>query len=102
MNNPEYEKRDTNGGIVLLISVVSVILLTVILVFLNEAFIFQKEKLYKKVALSPESIILREVNVKQAEQLNSFSIVDSAKGLARIPIDAAIKIMADKSFADRE
>jgi hypothetical protein len=102
MTEATYEKRDAKGGFVLLLLAIGLVLLVITIVGFNEYFIFEKEKLIHEVDLSAESVLLREVRVRQAEKLNSFVLLDSAKGIAQIPIDAAMKLMVEKSYLEKK
>jgi ATP/ADP translocase len=101
MTEATYEKRDAKGGFVLLLLVIGLVLLIITIIGFNEFFIYEKEKLIHKVDLSAESVLLRKINVRQTEKLNSFALLDSAKGIARIPIEDAMKLMVEKKFLEK-
>ena len=102
MTEATYEKRDAKGGMVMLLIALGVVLLIITIIGFNEYFIYEKEKLIHEVDLGSESVILREVRVRQAEKLNSFVLLDSAKGIAQIPIETAMKLMVEKSYLEKK
>ncbi len=100
MTEATYEKRDAKGGFVLLLLAIGVVLLIITIIAFNEYFIYEKEKLIHEVDHGAESILLREVRVRQAEKLNSFTLLDSVKRITQIPIETAMKLMAEKQFIE--
>ena len=100
MTEEFYEKRDAKGGRVLFYTIIGMVILIIIIVMSNEFFIYEKEKLIHKIDLSEKSILLREVRARQTEKLNSFVLLDSAKGIAKIPIETAMQLMVDKYYLE--
>ncbi|MFQ5453732.1 MAG: hypothetical protein ACE5D6_06055 [Candidatus Zixiibacteriota bacterium] len=101
MNNEhgnDYEKKDVNIKMIIIIGIVSVLLVVVTIIMLNEYFLAEKEKMVYDMVLKPESITLREIRAYENEQLNSYELIDSAKGVYRIPVDRAMKLIADEAY----
>jgi len=96
-----YEKRDVNLFKVLLFSAASVIALIVIVLFMLDYFAAAKEKIVYETVLKPESAALRELRAREQEELGSYDVIDSARGTYRIPIEVAMKIMADEAYRTR-
>jgi hypothetical protein len=42
-----------------------------------------------------------DLRVREEEVLNSYAVVDSTKGVFRIPVEHAMKLMADEAFQDK-
>lgn len=99
MANPEtgYEKRDVNVAKIAGYTIVITVLLVAILVFLNEFFIYTTEKMKAETA-NQVSSKLRELQASEEIVLNSYKIKNEDKGIYQIPIDRAIKIVADEAF----
>ena len=93
-----YEKRDANLKWIIGVAIVIVVIVVAVVVFLNEYFIYSREKLVYDTVLSPESNELRDLRAREDEILNSYGVVDAEKDIYRIPIDRAMKVMADEAF----
>jgi hypothetical protein len=97
-----YEKRDVNLAKIILSGLGIIILIVVSLVLLSEYFVVVKEEHVYNMVLKPESTTLRDLRAKEAEALNSYKLLDSAKGVYRIPISRAMVLLADEDFQARE
>jgi hypothetical protein len=97
-NNGGYEKQDINLRKVILYGFLGIVLVVIVLVFAIDYFIATREEIVYESVLKPESAALRELRAREIEELNSYAIVDSTKGVYRIPIDRAIELMADEAF----
>jgi hypothetical protein len=93
-----YEKRDANLKWIVGTAIVGVVIVVAVAIFLNEYFIFSKDKLVYETVLSPESKALRDLRAREDELLNSYGVIDREKGIYRIPIDRAMKVLADEAF----
>jgi hypothetical protein len=94
----DYERSDANPWLLGGALAVGMVLLGIALVLLNEFFIISKEKLIYERELKPQSTVLREVRAREEQILTTYGVVDSTKGLYRIPIDQAMKLMAEESY----
>lgn len=103
-NAPEssYEKKDVNAGKILIFVALTAVFLTVTIAFLNNYFTAATEEQIYDAVLKPESAALRELRAREDETLNSYKILDSAKGICQIPIERAMKLMADEAFQSSE
>jgi hypothetical protein len=95
--NPGYEKTDVNVTKIVGIAIVIVVFLAAILVFLNEFFIFEKEEMVSEAAQQVSSK-LRELRAHEDEVLNSYKVLDAKNGIYQIPIDRAMKLVADEAY----
>ncbi len=96
-----YEKRDVAVGKLLLITAASTIFVAVVVIGLLQFFSVESEQQVYDAVLAPESAVLRDLRVREDEVLNSFAVVDSTKGVYRIPVEHAMKLIADEAFQDR-
>lgn len=93
-----YEKRDTNVKGIVWVTVISAIIIVVSVVMVNELFIATKEEIVEEVVLKPESVPLRELRARETSILESYGVVDSSKGIYRIPIERAMKLTAERAY----
>lgn len=96
-NNAGYEKRDVNIFMVMGLAVVSVVLLTAILLFLNNYFVETKEQMVYVEQLQPESIDLKSLVDAEKKELSSYKILDAEHGVYQIPIDLAMKLLVKEA-----
>jgi len=103
MTNSEagYEKKDVNVSKIVGYTIVITIFLVAILVFLNEFFIYSSEKM-KAEAANEISSKLRELRAVEEEVLNSYKTINAEKGVYQIPVEQAIKILADEAFQNQK
>lgn len=94
-----YEKRDANPWILGGLLALGMMVLGLILVGVDEFFTLSKEQVVYEATLKPESALLRDVRAREEGLLTSYGVVDSTKGIYRIPIERAIKLMADEAYA---
>ena len=95
-----YEKKDVNIRNLVILTGILVVVIVVISVFLVDYFAGVKEEFVYEAQLKPQSVELRELRAREAEELGSYAIIDSTVGTYRIPIDRAIELMADEAFKD--
>ena len=98
----DYERSDAKPWFLGILLTVCVLLIGLMLVGLNEAFILSREKMYSDVALKPESEVLRDVKAHAEQLLTTYGVVDSAKGIYRIPIERAMKLAEDEAYAQSQ
>ncbi len=96
-----YEKKDISvwKSLVSIVAVVLVIVFSLVLV--DDLFVTTKERMIEQYVLKPESIQLRELQAKETEILTSYAVLDKKKGIYRIPISRAMKLMADEAYRQR-
>jgi hypothetical protein len=96
-NNEGYEKRDVNVFMVIGLAVISVVILIVILLFLNNYFVEAKEQMVYVEQLQPESIDLKSLIDAEKKELSSYKILDAKRGVYQIPIDLAMKLLVKEA-----
>jgi NADH:ubiquinone oxidoreductase subunit 4 (subunit M) len=95
-----YEKRDVNLPLLIIVSVLTLVVIVAALVLLSQYFVTAKEKVVYEMVLQPESSALRELRARETEILNSYKLLDSTKGVYRIPISRAMELMAEETYRD--
>ena|GEM_PF-631295 len=99
---PGYESRDINLKLTIAVGVLGILLLFVILIGLDQYFTAVTERQIEKAVLSPISRDLQALRAHEDSLLNSYGVVDSSRGLYRIPIDSAIARLAAESETKRD
>ncbi len=95
--NAGYEKRDVNIFMVIGLSILSVVLLIIILVFLIDYFVESKEQMIYEAQLQPESADLNSLLVAEEEELTSYKVLDTERGVYRIPVDRAMELLVKEA-----
>lgn len=93
-----YEKKDANLKGVLIVTLLSILFVVLAIVALQNFFVATEEQIVNQVVLQPESAALRELRARETDQLSSYAVLDSARGIYRIPIDRAMKLLADEDY----
>jgi len=96
-NNAGYEKRDVNIFMVIGLSVLLITLLIIILVLLTDYFVESKEQMIYEAQLQPDSVDLKNLLASEQEELTSFKILDTERGIYRIPIDRAMELLVKEA-----
>ena len=96
-NEIKYEKRDVNVPFVLGVSAALIIVLVIILVVLTDYFTSAKEEMVYEVQLKPESAELKQLQAEEYERLHTYELLDADSKTYRIPIDRAMKLVAEES-----
>lgn len=94
--NAGYEKKDVNLKFVVGISLLSIVVLIVILVLLSDYFITAESEATYTAQLQPESVSLKEIQAEEEEILTTYKLLDAEKGIYRIPIDQAIRLISEE------
>jgi uncharacterized ion transporter superfamily protein YfcC len=95
-NTVRYEKEDVRIGPVIGITVFVIIIFVILLVFLSDYFIGSKEEMVYETQLKPESVSLKELLAEENEILTTYKILDPDKGIYRIPVEQAMKILVEE------
>jgi hypothetical protein len=97
-----YEKQDVSVNKVILWGVMSILVVVVVIIWGLDYFTAVKEEIVRNQVLSPQSVALRELRAREAEELGSYKLLDSANGVYRVPIDRAMQLMADEAYQERQ
>lgn len=92
-NPTAYEKKDINIKKVTVYTVITVILLILTVVLIDQWFLKTKEEMYQEMFLKPKNRELIQLQAREDSLLNSYGRDDST-GAYRIPIDSAIALTA--------
>ncbi len=92
-----YEKEDINIQSVFGWALATIVLIAAMLIFLVDYFVVEKEKEVYQAVLKPESPKLMLLRITEEDILNNYAVIDANKGIYRIPIDSAMKILAQES-----
>ena len=90
-------RDDLNVPFSALIGLVGAVVLVVIIVGLQAFFASVRQKEAAKKPSSPPYQALRQLDAEQLERLNSYGWVNQTKGVAHIPIQRAMEIVAVES-----
>ena len=93
--NIGYEKKDVNVRFVIGISLVSIIVFVLILILLSDYFIATQSEITYETQLQPVSVMLDEILGEEEEILTTYKVLDAEKGVYRIPIERAIKLLSE-------
>lgn len=96
-NNSGYERTDAKPWKMIAIGVVSIIILTFLVLGVNEYFLEETDTMVYKTVLSQPSTPLTEMRQREQTILTSYGVADSALGTIRIPIEWAIKLTVEES-----
>ena len=98
LNQSGYEKRDVSATRIILFGSLGVVAVVIILIFIWEVFSATSEKLVQEMVLRPQSAAIRDLRARETEELNSYKLLDAEEGIYQIPIDRAIKLMAEEAY----
>ncbi len=91
-----YEKKDVSVKAIVIGSFLTVLLIVVFVVFLNDFFIINKEKYIYENVLNVKSAELQELKASEDSLLNHYKLIDSKKGIYQIPIDQAMTVVTEE------
>ncbi len=93
-----YDRSDINTKKLLIWAIICVVFVIASVIFVVQYFdVVRENEVYNKV-LKPESVPLRELRAHEEQVLNSYKLLDPDKGVYQIPIDRAMKLMADEAY----
>jgi hypothetical protein len=93
----DYERRDANPRKIMIATVSLLAVVVALIIGLTELFKMTVEEQITEAVLKPPSVQLLDIVAKEQEVLNNYKIIDAAKGVYQIPIDSAIKIVAEEA-----
>ncbi|WP_456405557.1 hypothetical protein [Caldithrix abyssi] len=97
-----YEKSDANVNKIIAYTIMIMVLLGAIIVGVNEYFTYYSRQLEYDIILNKQSTELLELRAHEEKILNSYELLDYTKGIYRIPIERAMKILADEAYAKQK
>ncbi|RMH73831.1 MAG: hypothetical protein D6675_01395 [Gemmatimonadetes bacterium] len=93
-----YEKKDVNLLQMIVVTLIIIAIIIGFLVGLDNWFTFTAEKRIKDVVLQPEAADYRDLRAHEDDVLTTYAVLDDSAGVYRIPIDRAMKLMAERAF----
>lgn len=93
-----YEKTDINANKVIMSFVLGIIVTVIIVIFLLDYFKAVRDDTVYRVVLQPESAVLRDLRARENEELTTYKLLDAEKGIYRIPIERAKKLLAEETY----
>ncbi len=96
-----YEKKDVAVGKLILATAALTIAISAFVIVLFQFFTLQSQEDIYNAQLAPPSAALLDLRAKEDEVLNSYAVVDSTKDIYRIPIERAMKLVADEAYKER-
>ena len=96
-----YEKKDVNVSKIVGFTIVVIVFLVAVIVFLNEFFIYEVENI-KEERDRVVSTELRDLHAAEEKTLNSYKVLNADKDKYQIPIERAMKLMADEAYAKQK
>ena len=97
-NKSGDEREDVSALKVALIGFASMVLLVVVVIVANQFFILSSESLFYETVLKPEEKALRELRSREDRLLNSYQMIDPEKGIYRVPISQAMRLMTEEAY----
>ena len=97
-----YEKSDVNVSKIIAYTILVMVLLGGIIVGVNEYFTYYSRQLEFEIILNKQSAELKELRAKEEKILNGYELLDDSKGIYRIPIERAMKIIADEAYEKQQ
>ena len=59
---------------------------------------FTKDKMVYQTTLKPQAAQIKDLRIHEDQVLNSYKVLDKEKGIYQIPIEQAMKVMADEAY----
>ena len=82
---------------ILLAGGAAIIVLIFLILFSLDYFDTTQEESVDKAAIKSKLMELREMQEREAEILTSYAVIDSVKGIYRIPVEEAMKILVNEA-----
>jgi len=96
-----YEKSDVSSSAkAFIIAGISIVFLIIIIFVFSNIYLAGKAKQAHESALKPGSSELREVRAHEIKVLNSYKMLDEQNGVVQIPIERAMKLLAEEAYED--
>jgi hypothetical protein len=96
-----HEKTDVNLSGIVIVAVVSVVILITSLILLDDIFVLWVERDKQEYVYGVPSAELNTIRSKASEKLNRYAVLDADKGVYQLPIERAMKLIADEAYSKR-
>src|SRR4051794_37320914 len=87
----EYDHTEPSYSIVAILGVVTVILLIIVGIGIQQYYERTEQSLVYNTVLAQPNWVLEDLRKKEATELSTYSYFDKEKGSVRIPIEQAMK-----------
>jgi hypothetical protein len=94
---PGYEKRDTNVYLIIVLGGLLMVLFIFAIWFTWQVYFQAQDRLVQQVVTQPQLDSLRQARILEREPLRQYTLLDSDAGIYSIPIDSAMKMMAEEA-----
>jgi len=98
----EYDHTEPKYSIIAILGIVTVILLIVVSIGIQQYYDRTEESLIYNTVLAQPNWVLEDLRRKETTELTGYSYFDKQKGSVRIPIEQAMKAVIQESAAGRE
>lgn len=92
-----YEKKDANVRAIVLTAIVSVVVMALMVVALNNFFVTTHEEIYQQQVLQPVSRDLIELRRVEDSVLSTYELIDPQERTYRVPISRAMELLLEES-----
>ncbi len=96
-----YERRDVSIAKLAVYGIAGMAFLITLVIFMVGYFVDVHEGVVQQQVLTPESTQLRELRARETEKLYSYDVLNADSGIYQIPIERAMKVMADEAYQQR-
>lgn len=98
----DYERSDSNLRQIVVVGILSVIVLGASFFAVEDYFSLGREEVMQETSLSVLWPGLRAIHISEAEALTKYKLLNADSGRYQIPIERAMKLLADEAFQKRE
>ena len=98
----DYERSDSNLRQIVVVGILSVIVLGASFFAVDDYFSLGREEVMQETSLSVLWPGLRAIHISEAEALTKYKLLNADSGRYQIPIERAMKLLADEAFQKRE
>ncbi len=98
----EYDHSEPKYSIISILGVVTVILLIVVGIGIQQYYNRTEESLVYNKVLTQPNWVLQDLRNKENWELTHYGYFDKAKGAVRIPIEHAMKLVAEDAASNKE
>jgi hypothetical protein len=93
---PGYDQKDVSVRAVMWISAVTVGIIVLSVLFVDQYVTMQSEEAKYELRLKPENPQLLELRAHEQTELAAVKVIDTVKGIYQIPIDRAMQLVAEQ------
>ena len=94
-----YETHDVSIPYIVGFAVICITAIVLGVLMVDSFFVYTKEQLVHN-ANKVEPKALLELRAQEKEKLSTFALLDGEKGIYRIPISRAMKLLSEESFEE--